>query len=630
MSTFLPETVGNYQVIAQLGQGGMARALLAMRRGPGGFRKLFVVKQLRPRLANDPEFIEMFLNEARLAAMLSHPNVIQTNEVGQDDDDCFISMEYLEGQSLSRVLRRVGRDAMPLRLGVYVLTEMLAGLNYAHCLCDFEGTPLAIVHRDVSPGNIFLTYDGQVKVLDFGIAKASGTAFETRVGVLKGKLSYMAPEQAMTQELDHRADIFSVGVLLWELLAKRRLVPRGEPEAVTIQNRTSGVFPPIAMLRPDAPSVLINACDCAMALDPDDRFASAKEFRSALCDYLGESGEMPTRESLGALVSTHFAPERQKITDKIAEIVENGKRPVADTLIPKLHSVTDLPSPVAPRLSEPSAQLSSSVLAPTSVTPDTGDSLEGTFNQLQSQAQVSREPQLRRKHVIMLGLVAAAMAAGAVLAYLMQPSDPAKVSQPHLNVPSDISNDQPSDQPNDQPSDQPITKPLPGDHPAGTETGPEMMLLKVLAYPPTAIIALDGVTVGSTPFAKKVAGDGRLHQLTVSADGYHSKNRSVRFEHDTTIDIELDRLKSNSKRKNNSRQRDRKKAQHSQKAQVESTKAHIEPKKTRGESSDPHKSNTTDGKATNSTTAKPARAGDALTTPHREDSRKIDKDNPYQ
>src|SRR5215472_7080887 len=190
--------LGRYELIAILGHGGMADVYLAVSRGPAGFNKLIVIKRLRPDLAADPSFRDMFLDEARLAARLNHPNVVSTFEVGEEGSSIYLAMEYLEGQPLNLVVREASKKhvSLPEELYARILADALMGLHYAHKLADYDGSPLRVVHRDVSPHNIFVTYDGQVKMLDFGIAKAESKATQTEVGVLKGKVAYMAPEQA--------------------------------------------------------------------------------------------------------------------------------------------------------------------------------------------------------------------------------------------------------------------------------------------------------------------------------------------------------------------------------------------------------------------------------------------------
>ena len=223
---------GKYRLIAELGHGGMADVFLAVQAGPAGsnFRKLSVIKRLRQNLVEEPEFVEMLIDEARIAARLNHPNVVQTNEVGEFGTQYFIAMEYLDGQPLHRIQRRSAqrvKDGKPPALRpehqIVILMDALAGLHHAHELADYDGSPLQIVHRDVTPQNIFVTYEGQVKVVDFGIAKAAGRASETRQGVVKGKIRYMAPEQAIGGTVDCRADTFAMGILLWEVVTGQRL-----------------------------------------------------------------------------------------------------------------------------------------------------------------------------------------------------------------------------------------------------------------------------------------------------------------------------------------------------------------------------------------------------------------------
>jgi serine/threonine protein kinase len=190
-----PNLAGRYRLIAELGQGGMATVYLAVAMGTSGFRKLAVVKLLRPEIAVDQEFVQMFLDEARLCARLSHPNIVQTYDVGVDEVGHLMAMEYLDGVSLHAATAKLARNDGPLTfpLQARILLEVVEGLRYAHELKDYDGRSLDIVHRDVTPHNIFITYDGQVKLLDFGIAKAATSSVRTATGVIKGKLTYMAP-----------------------------------------------------------------------------------------------------------------------------------------------------------------------------------------------------------------------------------------------------------------------------------------------------------------------------------------------------------------------------------------------------------------------------------------------------
>ncbi len=215
--------MGRYAPVARLGTGGMADVFLTLAHGPQGVNKLSVVKRLR-----DPENValtEMFLDEARLAARLNHPNIVHTYEVGEARGEYFIAMEYLEGQPLNQLLKKLESrcEGLSEPFVAFIAIQALKGLHYAHEFCDFDGTPLGVVHRDVSPHNLFVTYGGEIKLLDFGIAKAAVNLTHTEDGVLKGKIRYMAPEQATGTDVDRRADIFAFGVVFWEMLARRAL-----------------------------------------------------------------------------------------------------------------------------------------------------------------------------------------------------------------------------------------------------------------------------------------------------------------------------------------------------------------------------------------------------------------------
>ncbi len=296
----------------------MAEVYLAVAQGPAGFNKLLVCKVLRPLLADDESFRAMFLDEARLAARLNHPNVVQTYEVGEDDAQQFLTMEYLDGQPLHRVTGRL-KESFPLDLRVRVLTLVLAGLQSAHELTDYDGTPLGVVHRDVSPPNVFVTYDGQVKLMDFGIAKTVHASHSTTTGVIKGKISYMAPEQALGEPVDARTDIFAVGVMLWEAITGRRLNAGDSSEVVTLQRRISTPVESPLVHKPDADQELVAICLRAVAFSAQDRYASAQEMQEALEAYL-ESRSLAARpRDLGRLVSDAFVQQRERLRTVIEQ-----------------------------------------------------------------------------------------------------------------------------------------------------------------------------------------------------------------------------------------------------------------------------------------------------------------------
>ena len=304
-------SAGKYRIVLPLGQGGTSDVYLAIADGPGGFRKLAVLKMLRKSLSGDAEFRAMFLGEARLAARLHHPHVVQTYEVLEEPAGPVIVMEYLDGQPLSELIVR-GREgnAFPLGMQLCALIDALAGLHAAHELADYDGTPLGVVHRDVSPHNVFVTVEGQAKVLDFGIAKLTRSLVETEVGTTKGKLRYMAPEQIAGGKLDRRADVYAAGVMLWEAIAGERMW-KGMDEVEIRRRVGAGELPVVRPCREGLPEALLASCRRALALAPAERhptaLALAEELERALAAV--PSGA-PSRRAMGAAVARIFADER--------------------------------------------------------------------------------------------------------------------------------------------------------------------------------------------------------------------------------------------------------------------------------------------------------------------------------
>ena len=216
------EAFGKYELLKKVGTGGMAELFLARQPGIEGFEKLIVIKRILPHLTDSrhsSQFVQMLLDEARLAAQLSHPNIIQIYDLGRVDDQYFIAMEYINGVDLSQILKRELEHSryMPVEHVVKVATYVCEALSYAHKRTDERGRPLRVVHRDVSPHNVLIAYDGGIKLTDFGIAKATSQMMKTRVGTIKGKWAYMSPEQCAGREVDSRSDIFSVGVLIYQM-----------------------------------------------------------------------------------------------------------------------------------------------------------------------------------------------------------------------------------------------------------------------------------------------------------------------------------------------------------------------------------------------------------------------------
>jgi serine/threonine-protein kinase len=310
-----PREFGRYALLDRLGSGGMADVFLALANGPFDAKKLVVLKCPR---AFDHEYAGMFMDEARLAMRLNHPNVVQTYDVGVHDGSFFLAMEYLEGQPLHRIIAAMAREERWLSHAqlARIMSDALAGLHYAHELCDYDGTPLQIVHRDVSPHNLFVTYEGHVKVVDFGIAKATLNVVSTAAGAVKGKLAYMAPEHAMSGTVDRRADIFAMGIVLWELIARRRLIT-GVQSAERLNKLLTMEFPPLSVEAPDVHPLLEVVAMRALQRDPRERYQTAGEMREALEAYIGACGQPVRASDIGSTTGALFAVTREQMATKI-------------------------------------------------------------------------------------------------------------------------------------------------------------------------------------------------------------------------------------------------------------------------------------------------------------------------
>jgi serine/threonine-protein kinase len=274
------ETTGKYEVLSKLAEGGMAEVFLVKLKGPERFQKRLVMKRVRPELAFKDAYTDMFLDEARLVAQLQHDNIVQIFEVGFDGASYFLTMEYLIGTDCRELLHHTGSKApLPIEQALYIVSCAAAGLHHAHEARDSDGAPLNIVHRDISPSNIFVTRDGAVKVLDFGVAKAEQQTTKTLSGALKGKISYMSPEQVLGGDVDRRTDVFALGVVLYEMVLGRRPFDDGGDTQMTILNRISmGQFEKPSVINPEIPPELDALICKALHQEPGARHASAEEF----------------------------------------------------------------------------------------------------------------------------------------------------------------------------------------------------------------------------------------------------------------------------------------------------------------------------------------------------------------
>lgn len=277
----VPLRLGPYELVRRLATGGMAEVYLARRAGPHGFQKTVAVKRVLPQLARDPNFLAMFVDEARVCARLCHPNIVQVFDFGEHEGELYMAMEYVDGTTGARLIRAAAarREALSLEVCVHVVLSVLRGLEYAHAARDDSGRPLRLVHRDVSPGNVLIDRSGAVKLTDFGIARAAEIERRTDAGQLKGKLGYMSPEQVLGRELDARTDVFTIGIVLAEMVTLRPLFSGGRELDVLQRIRDADV----SMLdRQDLPDDVRQVLYRALAREPDLRYTSAGEFADAL------------------------------------------------------------------------------------------------------------------------------------------------------------------------------------------------------------------------------------------------------------------------------------------------------------------------------------------------------------
>jgi serine/threonine protein kinase len=492
----------------------MGDVYLAVAEGIEGFNKLLVVKELRRQEDDDELHLAMFMDEARLAARLNHPHIVQTLEVDSDGPRRFMVMEYLEGQQLQRVLRRHRKTQGPFPASIYlgVLANILDALAYVHGLTGIDGHRLGIVHRDVSPQNVFVTYEGHVKLIDFGIAKTQVSSQQTSVGMVKGKIHYMAPEQARGGSVDLRTDIFSVGMMLWDALVGRGPW-EGQSDVQILHCLMTGAVPRLHDQRHGLPAELVAVVDRAISPSPDDRYPSAAAMRDELLRHLGPSQFGDYSRTLGEIVSRTFSPERLELRAVVdAQLrAAAGAPPYSFASLTRVrtgYGETSQPSVVS-RTFDEEAEPSISIVHPS--TPAA------------NRATTGRPP--RRGTVVV-----AAMAAGATLALvglaivltfrghdrgvsaLVAPSTSGMASAPGT----------------------PET-PLATSAPSSRTVH---VIVRVL--PPGARLTVDDVVV-SNPYVADLPLDDSTHTLTAEGPNLVGRTRTFKTTRDTELEISLDR-----------------------------------------------------------------------------------------
>jgi serine/threonine-protein kinase len=331
----LPAKLGRYDVGAKIGGGGMATIYLGRHRDGQGHESLAALKVIKDELAETDIYRDMFFDEAKILSRLSHANVIHTLEYGVEGDNRFIAMELLLGRSLMDVwdLLAARGETIPIELGVWICARVAAGLHAAHELRADDGSSLDVIHRDVNPSNVFLTYDGVVKLIDFGLAKSVGRRTKSKSGIVKGKVPYLSPEQITESVLDRRTDLYALGTTLWEVATMNRLFKR-ENDVATLQAIKDAVVPDVRLINPAIPGELWKVIEKALQRDRDQRYSTAEEIRKDIDDYLAANSPETGPATLAAFLDQHFSGDRREQIEWVAAASLAGPRRPQFTMPP--------------------------------------------------------------------------------------------------------------------------------------------------------------------------------------------------------------------------------------------------------------------------------------------------------
>lgn len=479
-------SVGRYRVLGRLAKGGMAEVLLGALDGAAGVSRAVVIKRVLPHLAEESQFRTMFLDEAKLVAGLRHPNVVSVLELGEDDGLLFLVMEYLQGEGLDDLSARVLHHGTSLepRLAAFIIAEACAGLHAAHTHTDPSGQPLNIIHRDVSPHNIFLGYDGHVKLIDFGIAQSTIQDAKTQTGVVKGKISYMAPEQLDRRELDHRVDVFALGIVLWELLTGRRLFKRESPME-TVRAVCFDPIPGPLDVRDDVPVYLDGICRCALSRLPEHRYESAAAMRADLLKCIRSLDQTGNeREELSRLLKKEFA-QNQKSKRAMIRSIESG----GDAEVSTKGSTPSLTP----------ASMSGPRIPPTGTSGSRAVSPSSASNPPPAPETVVPRPHWRQKALVFAGVTLATL----VLAFTF-----ATRGDTPLLIKS-----------------------------AAEESGAPTVVLHLMSVPPGASVEVDGEGQGVTPLELTLEEGSDPRTLSLTLEGHLPASRT--FVPDGTLHMEV-------------------------------------------------------------------------------------------
>ena len=517
----LRSALGPYRLLGEIGRGATGTVSLAVFSNGNGTGRPVALKQLHPELALDREFRAMFEDEARVATRLHHDNVVETYDVLSDPELCVLVMEFLEGQTLLRVRQTASRmGSLPLAIQLHCLAQVLAGLDYVHELTDERGNPLQIVRRDFTPTNVLVTYRGEVKVVDFGIAKTSTRLVETRVGMLKDKLVYMSPEAVRGEPVDRRSDIFSVGVMLWEAVTGRRLW-KDQDDLGVFRQLASGLvplrLPGVAISDPAAFAI----AERALASDPDHRYATAAAMRRDIEDLLARRGTVLGSGPLAGYMQSCFAEERQRLQTVLDEALASFQKPAAQPPSPPPYVAAGAPALDAHEppttVSIPQAPIFRTATYP------------GLF--------VS---QPARRELPWLGMVAAACVVALAVGVAFFAHAPRAAQAKPAGVPFTSATVATTASAAAPPAAVVVAAAeAPRTIDADLEVAPGGVTVVFSARPPEARLFLDGERLEGNPVTLRRQPDAKRHRLRIEAPGFIPFSRSFYLDEDMTRVFDL-------------------------------------------------------------------------------------------
>jgi serine/threonine protein kinase len=508
-----------YQPIAHLGGGATADVSLAKKVGSSDAASLCVIKRLKHGADADADLVTQLAEEAKLCARLDHSNIVKMLGTGSNADGPFIVLEYLDGQTLARIRSRCARRAggMPRAIAINVVMNVLAALAYAHGLADPAGKPLKIVHRDVSPENIIVQYDGVTKLIDFSVAVV-GPSTKSKTNATKGNIAYMAPEQAKSAlNLDERADVFAVGLVLWELLAGRRMWEGLSEADVLTKLADEAPMPTLRSVIPDIPEQLDAICTQALAKIRDDRFDSAEDMRLALAKATKKLELRTTAAEIAEFMTSLFDDERTKMRQTVEEALASN----------------DELSGALPRIRPRPPQSSSHQFADV----ETDPKLWATVRSPESDPSLATGPQVAPPRIVEIVrveekpsrdsrftvlVIGAVLAAVAIVAVLALTSDKKAAKDDDHKLPTATA--------------RPTAAPTAAE---SAYVEPEEITIEISVMPRTATIYVDGVKKPSNPYRAKVVGGKFMHEIRAEADGYEPRSMKFPFDHDRTMEFVL-------------------------------------------------------------------------------------------